>query len=259
MRPLITLTTDFGTKDPYVASLKGVLLSRTPDATIVDITHDIPPFEPSYALPVLVDVLPYFPRESFHLVIIDPGVGSTRKALIGECPYGTLFLPDNGLPSLLHNWMDVTYRLVDASFIPEGFASPTFQARDLFAPLLASIVLGTPRENVGKPIPVSDLHPGLAIPPAGYLRIWNIDRFGNVLFGYRSISVPDSVEMLLEDIEIPFVKRYQDVPPGFAGMLVNSSEWLELFCREGSAADRFSLSRGMTLPVRISGGKGRLF
>lgn len=259
MRPLISLTTDFGTKDPYVAALKGVLLSRIPDATIVDITHDIPPFEPSYALPVLVDVLPYFPPESFHLVIIDPGVGSTRKALIGDSPYGTLFLPDNGLPALLHDWLDVRYRLVNTSAMPEGFASPTFQARDLFAPLLASIVLGIPREDVGKPIPLSELRPGLTIPPVGYLRIWNIDRFGNVLFGFRTTSPPDSVEMLLEDVEIPFVKRYQDVPPGFAGMLVNSSGWLELFCREGSAADRFALSRGMTLPVRISGGKGRLF
>ena len=258
-RPLITLTTDFGTKDPYVAAVKGVLYSRLPDAVIVDITHDIPSFEPSYALPVLVDVLPCFPSDSHHLVVIDPGVGSSRKALIGESPFGKIFLPDNGLPALLHDWMDIRYHNVETSAALEGFASPTFQARDLFAPLVSSVVLGAPLDSIGERLSASDLVPGLTIPPSGFLRVWNVDRFGNVLFGYYSLSSPDSVQILLDDIEIPFVKRYNDVPTGEAGILINSSKWLELFCREGSAADRFSLSRGVILPVRVIGGKGRFF
>ena len=258
-RPLITLTTDFGTKDPYVAAIKGVLYSRLPDAVVVDITHEIPPFEPAYALPVLIDVLPCFPADSHHLVVIDPGVGSSRKALLGESLFGKIFLPDNGLPALLHDWMDIRYRKVEIAAAPEGFASPTFQARDLFAHLVASVVLGAPLDSIGERLPASDLVPGLAIPPSGFLRVWNVDRFGNVLFGYHSSSTPDSIALLLEDIEIPFVKRYQDVPYGETGLLINSSRWLELFCREGSAADRFSLSRGMILQVHIIGGKGRFF
>ena len=187
-RPIITLTTDFGTKDPYVAAIKGLMYSRIPDAVVVDITHEIPQFEPAYALPVLIDVLPCFPADSHHLVVIDPGVGSSRKALLGESPFGTIFLPDNGLPALLHDWMDIRYRKVEIAAAPEGFASPTFQARDLFAPLVVSVVLGAPLDSIGERLPASDLLPGMPIPPSGFLRVWNVDRFGNVLFGYHSLS-----------------------------------------------------------------------
>ncbi|MHB1287544.1 MAG: SAM hydrolase/SAM-dependent halogenase family protein [Leptospirales bacterium] len=260
MGPLVTLTTDFGTRDPYVASIKGIFYSRIPSVRLVDITHEVPPFNPIMALPFLIDTLPWFPEESFHLIVIDPGVGSERKSVAIHGAFGWAILPDNGLPSLIHDWMGPIscYQIHSNSRIP-GNDSPTFQARDLFAPVLVHLALGVPPEQIGwkiDPTNLTGVHQAL---PDDHLRIWNIDRFGNVLLGYKVEVPPFHVKIRNNDQDIPFVQRYQDIPVGETGVIVNSSGWIEVFCREGSAASVMDLAIGQFLPVQIGGGKGRFF
>ena len=260
MGPLVTLTTDFGTKDPYVAAIKGVFYSLIPEVRLVDITHELPAFEPMMALPFLVDTLPCFPADSFHLIVIDPGVGSNRKAVAIRGAFGWAVLPDNGLPSLIRQWMGpLSCYEIQTTPSQKGFHSPTFQARDLFAPVLAEIALGTNPEQLGEKIDPETLSPTEHPLPDGHLRIWNIDRFGNILLGYKSEVSPSSVNIFLNNKEIPFVRRYQNIGIGETGVLINSSGWLEIFSREGSAASILNLSRGQLLPIHIQGGKGRVF
>ncbi|MHB8544372.1 MAG: SAM hydrolase/SAM-dependent halogenase family protein [Leptospirales bacterium] len=258
--PLVTLTTDFGTKDTYISAIKGLFISKIPTVRLVDITHEIPSFEPMMALPFLVDSLPWFPSESFHLIVIDPGVGSGRKAVAIQGSFGWAVLPDNGLPALLHEWLGpILCYQINMFLIPGGQDSPTFQARDLFAPALIKLALGDPPDKLGERVDPESLFRSDLVLPKEHLRIWNIDRFGNVLLGYKSEFPPLSVSIVLQKKEIPFVKRYQDVPKGEPGLLINSSGWLELFCREGSASRKLNLSLGETIPAKILGGKGRTF
>ncbi len=260
MGPLVTLTTDFGTRDPYVAALKGIFYSRIPSVRLVDITHEILPFNPTMALPFLIDTLPWFPEESFHLIVIDPGVGSERKSVAIHGPFGWAILPDNGLPRLIHDWMGpISCFQIHSSFTNPGNDSPTFQARDLFAPLLVKLALGVPPEGIGWKIDPNNLATVHQPLPENHLRIWNIDRFGNVLLGYKVEAPPFQVKVYSNNKEIPFVSRYQDIPVGETGVLVNSSGWVEVFCREGSAARVLDLSIGQFLPVQIAGGMGRFF
>lgn len=260
MNPLVTLTTDFGTKDPYVAAIKGVFLSKIPKVRLVDITHEIPSFDPMMALPYLVDTLPWFPEKSFHLIVIDPGVGSTRKAVAIQGSFGWAVLPDNGLPALIREWMGpILCYQIRTSLISDSLDSPTFQARDLFAPALIKLALGNNPEQLGERMDPENLFHFSHLLPKGHLRVWNVDHFGNVLLGYHSKETPLSVSIVIDKTEIPFVKHYQDVPIGKTGVLVNSSGWLEIFCREGSASRALNLSQGHILLVRIQGGKGRTF
>ena len=257
--PLITLATDFGTDDPYVGILKGVFYSHLPDARIVDITHHLPAFRPDLALPYLLDSLPWFPPDSYHLVIVDPGVGSDRHGILLHGPFGWVVLPDNGLPHQLYQWTGPleTYLLNKEAF-PEGHHSPTFQARDFFAPALIRLIKGIPVDDFSFPLN-PDQFKKLSDPLPGECMIWNTDRFGNILLGFHVKESPSKVEILLKGWKIPYVARYQDIAPGELGVLVNSSRWLEIFCREDSAADRLHLMTGERIPVRISGGKGRFF
>ena len=255
--PLITLSTDFGNNDPYVGVLKGVLYSHLTNARIVDITHHLPVFRPDLALPYLLDSLPWFPSDSYHLVIVDPGVGSQRQGILLRGSFGWMVLPDNGLPYRLHQWMGPleTYLLDKVSF-PEGDLSPTFQARDFFAPALVRLIQGTPILDFSSPLPPDRLK-SLPDEPSGSCLIWNTDHFGNILLGFHVKKPPVDVKLLMKGRHIPYVRRYQELSPGELGVLVNSSGWLELFSREGSAADRLNVKTGDRIPVRIVGGEGQ--
>lgn len=255
--PLITLSTDFGTKDPYVAALKGVFYSSLPDVRIVDVTHQLPAFQPELALPFLLDSLPWFPPRSYHLVVVDPGVGSKRKGLLLHASFGWAIMPDNGLPALIHRWLGpVKYFSLHRDAFPGGNDSPTFQARDFFAPALLRLIKGERPETFAVPISLDELEQPSS-PREGEFRIWNIDRFGNILLGFRVTLPPVDVITAFRNQSIPYVKRYQDVCTGKLGVLVNSSGWIEIFCREGSAASTMDCKVGQTIPVRIIGGEGQ--
>jgi hypothetical protein len=261
LNPIITLSTDFGTKDPYVGAIKGVLLSELPTATIIDLTHELDIFEPCNALPFLKDTITWFPPESFHLVIVDPGVGSDRTPLQVQSPFGWIFLPDNGLPALMAEWFpNLSFRKIPyLSSQPAKERSPTFQARDLFAKALIQQAKAKRGTLLGEALPPESLTKSFDPPPSGICRVWNIDHFGNILLGYhisdppRQITLPDAPSF------IPYVRFYQDVAVGELGILVNSSGWLEIFKREGSAENSLKLKSGDRIRIHLEGGKYKIF
>ena len=260
MIPFITFTSDFGQSDTYVASVKMAILSRIPEAILVDVTHDIPPFRPLLALPALLEILEVAPPTTIHLVVVDPGVGSRRRAMVGELDGSRFVMQDNGLPYFLTRWKENLrfFHLSDPTIFG-GVEYPTFQGRALFAPAVAALCRGRRPGELGPEIRPQDLvrDTGLSGFAPGDLLVWNVDRFGNILLGYRAFTPPTRVEIKSGERSLPYVTRYQEVPTGNLGVLVNSSGWLEIFCREGSAASLTGLRTGMFVKTTILGGKGR--
>jgi len=249
MRPVITLLTDFGTADGYVAEMKGVLLSRVPEATIVDVTHDVAPQDVEAARLTLARVWRRFPARTIHVVIVDPGVGTERTAL-GVDSDGHLFLgPDNGVlsPALL-----VAGARAVMLEIPHG-ASPSFHGRDVFAPAAASLALGMPIELLGVAAPEPRIR---RTPEPRHLEdgalageVISIDRFGNAitnLVGLRSGLVEAAGTTL------PLRRTYGDVPAGTPVALVGSTGLIEVAVRDGSAAQVLHLTRGSAVLFRAT-------
>ena len=260
MKPFITFTSDFGLKDNYVAGVKGFLWTHLPEAILLDITHEIPSFSPEFALPHLLDLLERCPRGTIHLVVVDPGVGSPRRPLVGMWDEFFIVLPDNGLPHLLTAWIpDLRFRHLADTRLFGGSDSPTFQGRDLFAPAVVYLANGNPPEQLGPEISHGALIKDRFQQEQSRSKIlvWNIDRFGNILLGYRVTRTPERIDIWHGETRIPYVTRYQSVSPGQAGCLINSSGWLEVFCREGNAAEFTGIKVGDRIHVQIKGGEGR--
>ncbi len=185
---IITLLTDFGLKDTYVGLMKGVILSVNPDAVITDITHHIDPHDLSQAALIIKSSYRYFPAESVHVIVVDPGVGS-RRAIVALKMMGQTFLaPDNGILTLIVDQgdIDAIVRVENSDYFLKT-VSRTFHGRDIFAPVAAHISLGVDLERLGTPIAKKDLV--LIRIPKPYVgkkdelvgAIVSIDRFGNCI------------------------------------------------------------------------------
>ena len=247
MRPVVTLLTDFGTADGYVAEMKGVILTRAPDATLVDVTHDVVPQDVEAGRLALARYWRRFPARTVHLAIIDPGVGSPRVALAVESDERFLVGPDNGVlsPALLVGGA----RAVSLP-IPAG-ASPTFHGRDGFAPAAAELALGATLDAVGSP--VLDFvvrrtpEPRRLADGSVEGQVITIDRFGNAItnvLGLRAHSVE------VNGTHLPLLRAYADVPEGEAVALVGSTGLIEIAVRNGSGAEALGLERGSVIVVR---------
>ncbi|MEA3396222.1 MAG: SAM-dependent chlorinase/fluorinase, partial [Chloroflexota bacterium] len=182
---LITLTTDFGTQDGYVGVMKGVMADIMPGVTFVDISHAVPPQDVRAAAYLLWTALPYFPAESIHLVVIDPGVGTARRPLASRTPWGLLVGPDNGVFSYV--WAaapsELTVELTNPAY-HRSVMSTTFHGRDIFAPAAAYLARGVPLEDFGAPVaePARLLLPRLEL-DEGVLKgeVLHVDHFGNAI------------------------------------------------------------------------------
>ncbi len=273
--PIITLLTDFGTEDEYVGVMKGVILSIAPDVHLVDLSHRIPPQAVRRAAFLLSSAVPYFPPDTVHLAVVDPGVGTERRALAVRTPAGTFVGPDNGLFSWVlaevPEWVAVEIR-EPAYRLPR--VSSTFHGRDIFAPAAAHLVAGVPLERLGPRVtdPVMLPVPRLEI-GAGVLEgeVLYADRFGNLVTsigrfqwdGDRLILAPafrpasgemalspKGARVVLADVELRGIRRtYGDVAVGEPVALVGSSGFLEIAIRQGSAAMALGVVAGA--PVRI--------
>ncbi len=239
--PLITLLTDFGTADGYVAQMKGVLATGAPGADLVDLSHEIPPQDVELARLAVARYWRWFPPGTVHLVVVDPGVGSARVALAAMSDGRYLVGPDNGVlsPALL-----VPGARVVALASPPG-AAPTFHGRDVFAPAAAALARGTALEALGTWFgePCIRRTPEPSREADGSLRgeVIAVDRFGNAvtnLVGIRGgiVSVGSR--------RIPVRLTYADVPLGDLLALVGSSGLLEIAQRNGSAAAALGVGRG---------------
>lgn len=248
MRPLITLLTDFGTADGYVAEMKGVLLSAAPAAQLVDVSHDIPPQDIEAGRLALARYWRRFPPGTVHLVVIDPGVGGSRAALAVASDERWLVGPDNGVlsPALL---------MADARAValatPAG-ASATFHGRDVFAPAAARLLLGEDLDALGPdasdPIIRRTPEPRRQSDGSFLGEVIATDRFGNAItnfLGHRGGMVEVGAAVL------PVARTYGDVAPGEPVALCGSSGLIEIAIRDGDAARVLGLRRGTPVRLRI--------
>jgi S-adenosyl-L-methionine hydrolase (adenosine-forming) len=256
MANLITLTTDFGSGSPYVAALKGVLLSANPVVQLIDISHDIEPQNLRQGAIVLSEATPWFPAGTIHVAVVDPGVGTSRRMIfvkIGEQQY---LAPDNGLLSLLLKRTPVSemFEVANAK-LWRAEVSNTFHGRDILAPVAAKLSLGLEPSKLGPRIEnLQSLD--WPEPRIGARRIHGIvqwgDRFGNLITNVHRDLLPQSGEMRIQggNREIQGVQRtYADRAAGSLIALIGSSGFLEIAVVNGNAAELLHVSTGATISI----------
>jgi S-adenosylmethionine hydrolase len=263
---IITLITDFGTTDSFVGIMKGVILQINPQAAIVDISHNIDPQDAAQAAHELSACYRYFPEETVHVVVVDPGVGSDRSVLALQTPGHKFVAPDNGVLSLIlqeHPKPDMV-RVTNEQYFRHP-VSRTFHGRDIFAPVAAHLSLGLPLAKFGQPM-VPDEATVLTIPPPRLLEdgsllgsIVSVDRFGNLITDLDPEVVrrffPDAARKTIaftagKQVITGIVEIYGDVVPGQPLVLIGSRGCLEISINRGSAADLLGLGRGDNITVR---------
>jgi S-adenosylmethionine hydrolase len=259
---MITLLTDFGTDDGYVAQMKGVMLGIAPEVTIVDVTHAVPPQDVRRAALILDEVVEAFPPGTVHVVVVDPGVGSARALVGAEAADQRFLAPDNGVLSCVfarHPPRRI-HRLTAERFRRTPVSS-TFHGRDLFAPAAASLSRGTDLSEFGPSLAATDLV-NLAIPrPRRAGRTWigeviAVDRFGNLITNLTAAELaegaaqPVAARVTIGTATIEGVSRfYAERGPGELLGLIGSSGRLEVAVNGGSAAQRLGLGVGAAVQV----------
>ncbi|MCU0521257.1 MAG: SAM-dependent chlorinase/fluorinase [Anaerolineae bacterium] len=271
---VISLTTDFGDGDGYVGTMKGVMARIAPGVPFVDITHAIEPQAVAEAAYVLWTSLPYFPPDSVHLAVVDPGVGTARRAIASLTEWGVLVGPDNGV--FTYVWAAATPRLTVALENPAfrlSEVSATFHGRDVFAPAAAHIAAGVPLEAFGPAVadPVRLPVPRLDV-VAGGLRgaVLAIDRFGNAITsigrliwaGPRLRLAPAFGQALSATLDVdaatvmagtrvlgPVRRTYDEVRAGQALAIIGSAGMLEIAVNRGHAAQELGLGIGDTVSL----------
>jgi hypothetical protein len=256
---VITLTTDFGHGSPYVAAMKGVVLSLNPAATLVDITHDVPRQDVRYGAIVLEDVTDRFPAGSIHVAVVDPGVGTERPIVYARVGRQGYVAPDNGLLSRLarRTRPEKIVRLAE----PEYWLHPvskTFHGRDIMAPVAARLSLGLEPDHLG--IPQDELEmldwPEVHVLPdriEGSI-LW-IDAFGNLITDIKSAMIGEPVRAAPVTITCRgrsvegIAGTYGEHPQGALIALIGSSDRLELAVVGGNAARRLGAQVGDVVNV----------
>jgi S-adenosylmethionine hydrolase len=258
---LVTLTTDFGLADPYVAEMKGVLLQEgPPDLRLVDLSHEFAPFDIAAAALFLRAAVPRFPRDTVHLVVVDPGVGSARQAIIARLAGQTLVGPDNRVFGYLFDGSEEVFAI--APDRAQRAISSTFHGRDLFAPVAAKLAAGWACEQLGKRV---ESYQHMVFPLVEFAgdtlagRVIHIDRFGNlitnitqsVLLGLLGGLDPSRALVSMGERSVRgLVDHYAQGKPGELVALVGSNGLLELAVREGNAAQRFGVEIGKHVRVQ---------
>jgi S-adenosylmethionine hydrolase len=251
-QPVITLTTDFGQIDGYVAAMKGVILGICPQAVLVDISHEVRPQAVSQAAYLLSFVAPYFPPGTVHLVVVDPGVGSERRAMAIQSERARYVAPDNGVLSLALA-QDPARAAVElrAPQFHLAKVSATFHGRDIFAPAAAHLACGASLQEMGPSLQPSDLasfpvsHPVMEAPGIWQAEVLHVDRFGNLVTNFVATTATGPLSILAGGERIEGLRRtFADVDPGQFVAYVGSGGYLEIAVREGSAAERLALGAG---------------
>jgi S-adenosylmethionine hydrolase len=241
---VITLLTDFGTADGYVGEVKGVLASVAPGVPIVDISHDVRPQDIEGARLALARYWRRFPAGTVHIVVIDPGVGTSRAALAVQSGDRFLVGPDNGVLSPALFALDA--QVVSLPVPPS--ASATFHGRDVFAPAAAMLASGVSVHELGDPFhsAVRRRTPEAQKRADGAVQgeVITIDRFGNAI---TNIYVRGDGWLDVAGQRLPLVRTYADVEPGTCVGVVGSSGLLEVAMRDGDAARQLQLARGSTI------------
>ncbi len=278
MNAVITLTTDFGLSDAYVASMKGVMLGINPEAKLVDICHGIKPQNIPQAAFVLSTAYPYFPAKTIHLVVVDPGVGTERRSVILRVPQACFVAPDNGVLSyVIQQFLAELVMNKGKVSIKEGAkpgadieavqitnprfwrspVSPTFHGRDIFAPVAAALSLGFPPIEFGEPITSVEMLPM----PKPYKRadgsllghVLHIDSFGNLISDIRSEDLPHKGQPFTVEVKNERIYGLSHTYAQGSGLLalIGSSGYLEISLKGGSASSLLDAQIGNEVRLNL--------
>lgn len=256
---IITLLTDFGSADPFIGIMKGVILGINPRVAIVDLSHGVSPQEVLEAAFLLHCSYRYFPRGTIHVVVIDPGVGGRRKPLLAEGIHGYYIAPDNGVLSYLFGSGEVQ-RVVEIT-ADEYFLHPvsqTFHGRDIFAPIAAHLARGESIDRFGR---LTSSYTCLTLPTVKRRErsligsTLHVDRFGNLVTNISASELSDF--SLDKDVRVSVKNRvihglvdsYESLKAGEIGAIVGSTGYLEIFSNRGSAARILKGRRGTVVRV----------
>jgi S-adenosyl-L-methionine hydrolase (adenosine-forming) len=259
MRPVIAVLSDFGTRDHYAGTMKGVMLGICPDATLVDITHDVPPHDVVDGALQLAAACRYFPPGTIFLAVVDPGVGSARRGIAAEAGDYRFVAPDNGVLTLALRDTPPK-RIVELT--ERRYARPTvsrtFEGRDRFAPAAAWLAKGIQLAALGRP--VADLY-RLDIPQASVAAdairgaVLRVDRFGNLVTNvdrksFEKFARDARVQIMAGGASVGrLVATYADIQSAEVCALFGSTDHLELAANSGSAADILGLTRGAIVEI----------
>jgi S-adenosylmethionine hydrolase len=259
-RPIITLTTDFGLSDHFVGAMKGVILTIAPNADIVDISHELPPYSVSEACFLVGEATPWFPKKTIHVVVIDPGVGSARRPILVEAAGQYFIGPDNGVFSMVRaaaGKSKVREITNPKWMLPK--VSRTFHGRDVFAPSAAHLAKGAAPAEAGKLI-ADALQLRLAAPEQTNKRAWTgvvlkIDRFGNMITNFIAADF-ERIRTRPFELAIGFERlsklaiNYAECGYGELFVIEGSSGYLEISANQAHAAKK--LGCGVGAPVELT-------
>ena len=244
LRGPITLTTDFGSSDHFVGTMKGVILGIAPRARIVDITHEIAPYSILEAAFVIAQAWRYFPKGTIHVVVVDPGVGSARRAILCEAEGQFFVAPDNGVLSMIYDAARHRVRAISNEKFFLKKVSKTFHGRDVFAPAAAHLANGVAPAKLGKLI--LDYARDKRAPGGVVLKI---DRFGNLITSLHADEFPDLAHRPIELRVGPkrvrkLASTYAETKVGELFAIVGSSGYIEVAVNQGSAAKMLGVGVG---------------
>ena len=264
MPPVIALLTDFGLQDPYVGAMKGAILAACPEATLVDVVHELPAHDVAAGALALDAAYPHFPGGTVFVAVVDPGVGSERRPLAVGAGRWLFVGPDNGLfTHVLEAHPSARVHLLANPLLFREPLSPVFHGRDLFGPAAGRLALGLPLDQAGPAVPDP-----VRLPPAHKQRLadgWEgtvlrVDRFGNLTTNLLEADLAalagrglEGLEVTLEEESLPLVRVYSDVEVGLPCALIGSSGRLEIAVHRGRADTRPGAHAGARVRVRRHG------
>jgi S-adenosyl-L-methionine hydrolase (adenosine-forming) len=264
MRPIVALLTDFGSQDHYVGAVKGAVLAACREAELVDLTHDLPPHDVMAAAFSLSAARAAFPAGTTFLAVVDPGVGSARRALALDANGQRFVGPDNGIFTfVLAEQPSARVHEITNRGLFRAHVSATFHARDVFGPVAGRLAAGMDLAEVGPPLADPVRLPLERPRPVGPTEwegtVLHVDRFGNLITSFMQQDLdaalstvngdPTELVVVVEGMVLPLVGTYSDVCEGEACALAGSSGRLEVSVNRGSAARQLGAGRGA--PVRV--------
>lgn len=259
MRPLVSVTSDFGTSGGYAGAMAGAVLEACPQAQIVVVTHDVPAHDVLAGAFAVVSAAPWFPSGTVHLAVVDPGVGTSRRGLVVETARHVYVGPDNGLLGLiLEREPIVAVRSIENRALGRATIHPTFHGRDLFGPVAGRLAAGLAPSDVGPAI-VDPVRLPLSRPRRIgddlVVAILHVDRFGNAttnLAADELTALAGDAELSLAGAPLRVVSTYADARPGETVALVGSAGYLEVARDRESAAHALDVRAGDPLTLRLT-------
>jgi S-adenosylmethionine hydrolase len=257
---LITITSDFGLKDSYVAQMKGAILSINPNAVLVDITHNVEKFNVRHAAFMLASAVSFFPRGTVHLAVVDPRVGTERRAIVVQTEAGCFVGPDNGLLMLAAKSQCIkhVYRISNKKFVLSPISN-TFHGRDIFAPAAAYLDRGILPSEFGLEVTdpfIPDFVEVRNEEGSFYGEVLHVDSFGNIItnIALRDTQAIKMVRITLSNqtVDIPFRKVYGQANFKQEIALIGSHGFLEIALNQGNASEEFQVNIGDSIRVSPS-------